>query len=180
MAEEWVVRLGRRRTSWELADARAIAQVEFQDHSTGGLDLRPSVYVLKADASALPELALRARTEHSVSFLSPPTGGFAPGDLRAEGLGATSVASPGNTRFEFTTEVHAELHLPDEMALLHLVDALKTDFVRRHLPTSQAQVLAFIAARLDAKDAEWERVLNGDEKKLGDWRRLVEKHRRQS
>ncbi|MGV3623642.1 MAG: hypothetical protein ACO1OB_22675 [Archangium sp.] len=99
--------------------------------------------------------------------------------MRTEGL-ARAVPSPGNTHFAFTTEVHAELLLPDETALLSLVGALKADFERRHVPTTQGQLLAFIAARLDEKNPEWERVLGGGDKKREAWRQLVEKHRRQA
>lgn len=175
---EWVVRLGRRRTSWELDRAADIAAIEFQDHATGGLDHRPSVYVLRGDDAALQRLALQARAEHSVSHLNPPTGSFAPGDCRVENLGATLNPSPGDTLFAFTRAAHAELHFSSDDALLTFVEALRRHHAARHLPTSRDAVLEYIAARLNADDAEWVTVLAADNKKQGAWRLLVEKRRR--
>ena len=159
MVQRLVVRLGRRRAAWEKTDPREIAEVEFQDRSTGGFDLRPSVYVLTAEAADLRPLVVRARAEHSASCLSPPRPS---GTLEFNVDGATAAQlqpSPGETKFQFANSVHAELLLQSIDDLLGLIATLLAERGVRAIPVRGAEVLAYVDGRLVANDSEWTAVV---------------------
>lgn len=175
MPKRVVLRLGKRRTSWEKSDPREIAALEFSSRE-GGLDHRPSVYVLQPSLdSEVRPLATRVRAEHQVSFMSPPDpSGTAEHDL--EGLpGALPVSCPGKTKFSFANTVHAELHLQDDEAVFHLVEQLLAQRTARVVALSQSDTMSYVRSRLAADDPEWVAAINGlPRDKAPRWRKLVD------
>lgn len=151
--------------------------VEFRDSKRDALDLRPSVYVLVAmDEADLGAQIVRARAEHMTSFMKPPipAGTF---QLDAGGLGVPEVQSPGTTRFNFTRNVHAELIVPDEDALLRLVRALRADLVRRGRSVPREAIVEFVLARQEAGDPEWAAVIGSGGNEAGPWGSEMRKRR---
>ncbi|MDP1827043.1 MAG: hypothetical protein Q8L48_27465 [Archangium sp.] len=157
-----VVRLGRRRSAWESPTAREIAEVEFRDRNSDGLDLRPSVYLVSADDEvSLRALVVRVCAEHWATFISPPRPGIAGPVLDAEGASPAAVLpSPGETHFSYANAVHAELHLDDEAGLMHLVAVLKAELATRDLAVLGSEALIYVAERLKVSDQEWAAVLD--------------------
>src|SRR5690349_1635292 len=113
-----VLRVGKRKTSWETKEVETIVQTEFKERN-GVLDLRPSVYVVDApgNEAALSEV-VRVVAEHTASFLSDPPKGTRNPDLN--GL-ADMVQTPGNSKFAFANAHHHEISLQDADALRDLV-----------------------------------------------------------
>jgi len=178
MVQRLVVRLGRRRAAWEKTDPREIADVEFQDRSTGALDLRPSVYVVQAEPADLRSLVVRVRAEHSASFMSPPR---PVGTLEFNVDGATSaslVPSAGATKFQYANSVHAELLLHSADELFALIATLLAEREARSIPIPGNDVLAYVNARQAANDPEWTPVVGPVGAEQGEWGTAVVGFRR--
>ena len=170
MAPRLVARLGRRKAAWEKSNPREIAEVEFQDSATGGLDLRPSVYVLDGDASNQRPLLVRVRSEHSASCLSPPRPGQSTLELDVEGATSAQIEpSPGETKFEFANSVHAELLLESADELVALIARLLTERAARIIAVTGREVLAYVDGRLGAGDSELIAVIGSPDAEHGDW-----------
>ncbi len=170
-----VIRLGKRRTSWELDDPAAIAAVEFRDRARDALDLRPSVYLVDPPH---PERIVQVRAEHSVSFMSPPS---AQGTLEVDAtdVGAGDLLpSIGATRFAYSRAVHAELVFKDENELLALVTRILAEREKRAVPISREALLSYIDMRLTAGDPEWLAVLGPAGEEPGSWGESLRKWRR--
>ena len=168
MAGRRVVRLGRRRSAWERPTALEIAQVEFRSRETDSLDCRPSVYVVTAeDEGNLRLLVVKACAEHGASFISPPKPGLTGGRvIDLDGASpAPVVPSPGRTVFRFTRdEVHAEIVLENDAALLAMVEVLKKQLSQRDLEVLGSEILTYAAGRIEAADPEWTKALDADVK----------------
>lgn len=165
-----LVRIGRRRSAWDEQDPRVIASVEFKSRERDELDLRPSVYVVD-DGRESPNI-VRVVTEHIASFIKPPrASGVVATDV--EGLvDAAVVHSRGETSFSFANNVHAELQLSDEAQLLALIAGLREALPMRLLPVGREELLLYVRARFDAKDAEWAAVLEPD---VREWKKAISK-----
>ncbi len=147
MVQRLVVRLGKRRAAWEKTDPREIADVEFQDRATGGLDLRPSVYVVSGEAGELRAGVIRVRAEHSASWMSPPR---PIGTMEFNVDGATLAQlqpSPGETKFQYANSVHAELLLGSVDDLLRLIATLLTERDKRAIALTGAEVIGYVEGR---------------------------------
>lgn len=178
MVQRLVVRLGKRRTAWEKTDPREIADVEFQDRATGGLDLRPSVYVVDAEASALRAGVIRVRAEHSASWMSPPR---PVGTMEFNVDGATHAQlqpSPGETKFKYANEVHAELLLGSVDDLLALITTILAERTTREIALSGAEVIGYVEGRQAAGDPEWTTVIGPVGAEHGDWGTAVANFRK--
>ncbi len=178
MVQRLVVRLGRRKTAWEKTDPREIADVEFQDRSTGGLDLRPSVYVITAEPADLRPLVVRVRAEHSASFMSPPR---PVGTLEFNVDGATTAQlqpSAGETKFQYANSIHAELLLQSIDELLALIATLRLERDARAISVSGNDVLAYVDARQAANDPEWTAIVGPAGAEQGEWGAAVVSFRR--
>lgn len=174
MAPQLIIRLGKRRSSWEKTDPRDIAEVEFQDRSTGGFDLRPSVYVLD-EAS----LVVRVRAEHSASCISPPRPTQSTIEFNVAGAtAAPTQPSPGETSFAFANSAHAELLLADEAELLALVGQLLTQRAQREIAVTGSEVLTYVDERLTAGDPEWVALISPNGPEQGDWGKAIVAFRR--
>lgn len=170
MVERLVVRLGRRKAAWEKSDPREIAEVEFQDRSTGGFDLRPSVYVLTAEEAVRRPLVVRVRAEHSASCLSPPRPSQSTLEFNVDGTTADQLQpSPGETKFKFANSVHAELLLQSVDDLLGLISTLLAERDVRAIPVQGSEVLAYVEERLVANDSEWISMVGAPGEERGDW-----------
>jgi len=166
-----VLRVVRRLSAWEKEDPREIAAVEFQDRRTGGLDRRPSVYVLEApDDRSMRRATVQVRAEHTIAFLRPQGGT----DLDLQGVGGEPERSPGTTGFPFADQAHAELLMPDEPSLLALVQVVRQELERRTVETPQREILDYIVGRVEAEDGLWLARVNANES----WAKAVARHRR--
>jgi hypothetical protein len=138
-----LARFSRRRTSWELKDAREIARREFWDKHGNGWDLKPSVYEV-----ASPCETVRACAEHS-TLLDP--------ERRVKCLDATTrrvtAPCPGATGFSFADAVHREILLQGESDLIDLVQTLMNG-TRQH-EIHQDAYHGHVRAALAANDPEW-------------------------
>lgn len=178
MALQCVLRMCRRRSSWELTDPLEIARIEFQRPADGALDLRPSVYCLYADgADELHARVVQARAEHAKSFARPPSG---QGTFQVDAFEATQaevIPSGGGSLFAYTREAHAELHLRDEAELLELVRRLMDELGARSFEVSREDLLDFMIERFAARDPEWVAALAPG--RIGDWDKPIQKRRAQ-
>jgi len=147
-----LLRFGRRRSSWELDDASAIAAVEFRRGD--GHDLSLSAYEVKAhDADELRARTIQVYTEHAASFLGTPPNGIRPLDL--SGLRAP-VATAGSTLFQYANGCHREMHLASDADLLRLVEQVKREFACRAMEEVPASaMLDYACEQLRARDPEW-------------------------
>ncbi|MBE2248638.1 MAG: hypothetical protein ACOZQL_20240 [Myxococcota bacterium] len=169
MVQRLVVRLGKRRAAWEKTDPREIADVEFQDRATGGLDLRPSVYVVAAEASEPRAGVIRVRAEHSASWMSPPR---PVGTMEFNVDGATRAhlqPSPGETKFQYANSVHAELLLGSVDDLLALIATLLAERDKRAIALTGAEVIGYVEGRQAAGDPEWTSVIGPVGAEQGEW-----------
>lgn len=169
-----VLRLGKRRSSWESTNPAEIAAVEFRDRRRDRLDLKPSVYLLD---SSDRDRVVQVRAEHSASFMSPPpaqgtlewdAGGLHSGELRL---------SEGATRFTYSRTCHAELIFENEEQLVALVASLLADRTGRAIPVSRESVLAYIDARVAASDDEWLAIVGAEGSGTGPWADALRKWR---
>lgn len=169
-----VLRIAKRRTSWELTDVHTIVQTEFQLRE-GGIDLRPSVYVL--DTGTFEE-AVQTHTEHAASFLrSPPNGGV---NANLDGLSVEAPTKDGpasTAKFEHARRTHHELVLEDENELRRVVTAFVQDAAARRIAVERRQLLDYANDRLDQNDLEWVRAL-AEEPGVG-WSSKLQKRRAQ-
>lgn len=180
MVARQVVRLCRRRTAWENTDPREIAEVEFQDRSTGSFDLRPSVYVVSGASEDLRALVVRVRAEHSATYLRPPP---AAGTLEFDVDGATDAPlehSCGKTCFRFANAAHAELLLRSVDALLSLVARLIDERDTRAIVLSGDEVVGHAEARQRAGDDEWVSRIGPVGVERGEWGAAVARLRRKT
>lgn len=178
MVQRLVVRLGKRRAAWEKTDPREIADVEFQDRSTGGLDLRPSVYVVSAEAADLHAQVVRVRAEHSASWMSPPR---PVGTMEFNLEGATTAPleqSLGETKFQYANSVHAELLLRSIDDLLSLITTLLAERDTRAIALTGAEVLGYVEGRQVAGDPEWTVIIGPVGAEQGEWGTAVASFRR--
>jgi len=128
----------------------------------GGVDLRPSVYLVERDEVA------RARAEHLVGLLGPPVASSG-GDFDLSELAEVSPA-PVAGAFSFTRARHAELLVVDEADLHAIAEALRRDTDRR-IPRKRDGVMRYVADRVNAGDAEWLDLLKAKPK----WREVLER-----
>lgn len=172
-----LLRFGRRRSSWELDDAGAIADVEFR-RVDGTLDLAPSVYEVEAsDPGEIRASIIRLYTEHAASFLRSPPKGIRPLDL--EGL-SESVPTAGKALFWFANRCHRELRLPARGDLLRLIEQVKRECARRILEEVTAStMLDYASERLLAEDPEWLAAIEPTQNASA-WLALIEKRRRRA
>jgi hypothetical protein len=163
------VRLGKRRAAWEKTDPREIADVEFQDRASGGLDLCPSVYVVSGEASELRAGVIRVRAEHSASWMSPPR---PIGTMEFNVDGATLAQlqpSAGETKFQYANSVHAELLLESVDDLLRLIATLLAERDKRAIALTCAEVIGYVEGRQAAGDPEWTTVIGPVGAEQGEW-----------
>ena len=153
-----LIRFARRLSSWEseIGD-EDLLQTEFWDRNRGQLDLRPSVYEI--DTSEV----VRAFAEHATAFNPPGSAG----GVDVGGTGRPVDATPGDTGFSFTMEVHRELVLADKEDLLALVRHVRDSLAARTHRVSKGQVRDYARSRLLAGDEEWERAKVADDAQ--DW-----------
>lgn len=178
MVQRRVVRLGKRRAAWEKTDPREIADVEFQDRATGGLDLRPSVYVVSGEAADLHGKVVRVRAEHSATWMSPPR---PVGTLEFDVDGATPAQlqpSAGETKFEYANSVHAELLLQSIDELLALVATVIAERETRAITLTGAEILGYVEGRQVAGDPEWTAVIGPVGAEQGEWGTAVANFRK--
>jgi hypothetical protein len=171
-----LLRFGRRRSSWELDDAGAIAAVEFRQGD--GHDISPSAYeVDNGDADELRARTIRLYTEHAASFLGSPPNGIRPLDL--SGLRPTA-ATAGGTAFQYANSCHRELRLTSDADLLRLVEQVKREIDRRSMPEVPASaMLDYASERLLAKDPEW-LAATTPPRNASAWIRMIEKRRKKA
>lgn len=146
---------GRAKAAWEEGDIDTVLEREFE-HKGGGPDLRPSVYEIAADTpDERRGLAVQVHAEHGASFLDSPPRRIV--DVDVEGLVAAEsvISSSGQTMFGYANGCHREIILESANALRGLVEAILTDWPRRHLGVTKEDVLRYVAERLDAQDDEW-------------------------
>lgn len=111
-----LLRVGKRRSSWELTDANDCA-IEFANPSGRGLDLAVSAYQLAGSHQVTQTYA-----EHAASAgLDPPRGGTH-ADL--EGLTPPPIPQPLDGPFAFVRAAHREIHFETEHALCQMVAAV--------------------------------------------------------
>lgn len=139
----------------------------------GGLDLKPSVYVLNDDGDRRAQV-IRACAEHGASLLrDPPNGG---GGIDVAGLCRTTP-TPGQTAFELTRKQHHEIELESTDELRVIVQGVLKDYEARNQPVTREEMLDYADARLVADDTEWI-----DATRPGTpghkWLELIEKRRR--
>lgn len=167
-----VLRVRRRRASWESGNVDEIVKIEFASRD-GGFDLAPSVYVLNDDDDRRAQV-VRACAEHGASHLqSPPNGG---GGIDLAGLCRTEP-TPGQTAFELTRTHHHEVQLENADELRVLVQGVLSEHEARNLPVTRDDMLDYADARLSAGDKEWiEATRPGT--RGHDWLDLIEKRKR--
>src|SRR5690242_18134969 len=98
----FVLRLGKRKTSWEVTAASEIIDAEFKDKE-GVIDLSPSVYVIEPALDQARATIIRIHTEHAASLLRDPPKGAIDVDLN----GITPIEptrTAGATKFAFANE----------------------------------------------------------------------------
>jgi hypothetical protein len=150
-----LLRLARRRSSWESRNVDQIINLEFRPQGeTGPVDLRPSVYVLHCHEPDPRPVVVQIHAEHAASFLSaPPTGAV---DVDAEGCYAGELRwSRGMQRFAASFSTHRELVLADEQALRDLVAAVIARMPANEYSLSRDDLLKYAGDRLSSGDSEW-------------------------
>lgn len=163
-----VIRVGKRKTSWESQDVDTIVNTEFKDRD-GVIDTQPSVYEVTASNDAqLRQDVVRVVAEHAASFLNDPPKGTRNLDL--DGL-ATATPTPGESKFSFANAHHHEVQLGGLDGLRDLVRRALVDVDRRLHSVSREELLGYAATQLAADDAEWTGALADREA----WLRLIKK-----
>lgn len=140
-----LLRVGRRKTAWELKSVDTIIKIEFS--TRGEVELSASVYLVDAKD------VIRTVAEHAAgSGLDPPRG-FDNVDLDC---GRACYDSPGETGFRFTTEAHRELRFADEQDLRSFLETriLPEIETRRHV-ASKADIREYAKKRQAEGDPEW-------------------------
>jgi hypothetical protein len=163
-----VLRVSKRRTSWESRNVDEIVQTEFKTRD-GVIDTEPSVYVLEAESEqTLRSDVVRVVAEHAASFLNDPPKGAKHVDL--QGL-ANTARTPGTSRFTFANARHHELAVGDVDALRGVIERAIADIDQRFHPVDRDELIAYAAARIDADDPEWASALTDRDR----WRMLIAK-----
>lgn len=114
----------------------------------GGPDLRPSVY----DPASVEEEIVRAYAEHAHA-IDPPREALGI-DVVGVGIGQV-VPTDGKNPFEFARERHREILLEDRAALLGFIRGVAS--APKH-KVARTTVVAYVKAKLEAKDPEWETI----------------------
>jgi hypothetical protein len=171
-----LLRLGRRRSSWELQDASAIADVEFR--SGEGHDLTPSAYEVDArDEHELRALTVQVCTEHAASFLGSPPTGVPPLDI--SGIDRP-IATPGTTLFRYANSCHRELLFANDAELLRVVERIKSEITNRRVEdVTRSDMLGYASERLSTNDPEWMKATTTPQNASA-WVALIQKHRKKS
>jgi hypothetical protein len=167
-----ILRVSKRKTSWETRDVDNIVNTEFKDRD-GGVDLVPSVYVLDSahDDDALRQDVVRVHAEHAASFLQNPPKGARSIDL--DGLVEPSP-TPGETDFQFANSRHHEVHLSSVDDLRALVQQTLSTLDTRVRPVERDAMLGYAASKLAEQDAEW-RAATQPGKPGHEWLALIRK-----
>jgi hypothetical protein len=144
-----LLRVGRRKTAWELKSVDTIIKTEFS--TLGEVELNTSVYLI--DVSDVT----RTVAEHAAgSGLDPPRG-FDNVDLEC---GRVAHDSPGTTGFRFTTEAHRELKFADENDLRSFLETeILPQMETRRYVASKADIREYAKKRQAEGDSEWVRFL---------------------
>jgi hypothetical protein len=163
-----VLRLGKRKTSWESRDVDTIVATEFTERN-GVIDTQPSVYALDAASrDALRPDVVRVVAEHSASFLNDPPKGSVNLDLA--GLAETNQTA-GRSKFEFANSHHHEVQLDSVAGLRDLVRRALAEIDGRLHAVTRNELLDYAAVRLAARDPEWQTAMEGRK----EWLRLIGK-----
>ena len=149
-----LLRMGKRRTSWESDDAHEIADTEFRNRDNS-YQLTPSVY--KLDAPSVDEgsaLVLRAAAEHAANAGLYPPGPGVHLDVEPAYNGPLRAA-PDSKWFCLIRETHRTLLFQHAAQLLGWVGALVASGRLPRHTLSKAEVRAYVAHRLGCGDEEW-------------------------
>jgi len=146
-----LLRIGRRRTSWESADVVTIVETEFRRRD-GEIDLRPSVYEV---ADELPTI-VRTHAEHcAAAGMHPPRDGCRHVNLAIDGQMVRE--SPGNDYFEHTNSCHRELVFESEGAMCTFLSEIVKDASTRRRRTHGSDIRSYAKECLAQEDPEWVR-----------------------
>ncbi|MBI5496543.1 MAG: hypothetical protein HY904_16090 [Deltaproteobacteria bacterium] len=133
-------------------DALTFLQAEFA-HKDGGYDHRLSCYEVEQAE------CVRTHAEHFVSFTQRPPATLAHVDVGR--FGPVSVATPGETDFQFTREHYREVVLDDDGAVARLAFSAHAALAEAATEVPKDAVCAYIAAALARGDAEWVALRDG-------------------
>jgi hypothetical protein len=144
-----LLRVGRRKTAWELKSIDTIIKTEFS--TRGEVELNTSVYLVDAKD------VTRTVAEHAAGNGLDPPRGFDNVDLEC---GRAYHASPGTTGFGFTTEAHRELRFADEQDLRSFLETrILPEIETRRYVASKADIRDYARKRQAEGDPEWVRFL---------------------
>ena len=159
-----LLRVGRRKTSFEEQDPEVIVSIEFRT-SSGEPDLRPSVYRIAQSA------VVQTHAEHQAGCMLSPTP-VANFDLTDDSV--IFQRAPGNDAFAFTRECHHELLFEDSRQLLSFVAAILAEGRSRRIPSTKPQMASYVHGRVAAADHEWLSFLERAQgSKKNEWEKLI-------
>lgn len=143
----------KRRTIWKEATAE-IVDVEFQDASSGQVDLKPSFYVIEDHS------VVQIAAEHvATASMTPQSTGPDYVDLvDAEGALASQCPTEPDI-FSFASMMHHEVCFSSEADLVAFLDARRERWIRSKV--QKWSVVDYAIARRKECDAEWDVVFRG-------------------
>lgn len=150
-----LLRIARRKTSWEEKDPIAIYQAEFEDKN-GEPDLSPSVYEVQVSD------VVRIATEHCAGSNLRDVPSRQHVDLQKFYSGTPRRVPSNNQWFHFAREAHCELpfNSRDELILM-LGQVCERGCVR--YPVTRENVKEFLGRQREEKDPEWLRFFSQHE-----------------
>ena len=153
MNEPILLRISKRRTSWEEPDVETILRVEFSWNSTPELNV--SVYEIPDNDTNI----VRAYAEHVVGArLDPPPKPSKHMDAQGPDVMPISVSGPGP--FAFIRDAHREIEFEDEGELRAFIAAIRDQVSARTRKADKSDVRQYIKQRLADDDPEWTSALN--------------------
>jgi hypothetical protein len=152
-----LIRFSKRLAIWEPGRTPdEIQQSEFRKKD-GTVDLRPSVYEIQ-----LRDI-VQAFAEHA-SVYTPPA---STAGIDVAGLGYRAESTAGHPGFAFIRAAHRELPLRNADDLFDLIRKIVASLTSRKHPVTRAEIVTYAAARLAAKDEEWQQAVTAA--KCGPW-----------
>ena len=144
-----LLRISKRRTSWEERDARLVLDAEFRKKEDRSPDLRVSVYEVDDEHP----IVVRAHSEHYANAELNPRG---MPNLDVSGATvAPLVQSQDSIRFQFIRTVHREIRFADERELLAFIQRVLDSVEQRRRNVTNKELKSYVAGRLAEEDPEW-------------------------
>ncbi|MDO8446654.1 MAG: hypothetical protein Q7T53_11225 [Deltaproteobacteria bacterium] len=151
------IRIIKRKSAWELNNPLEVIKIEFVNSNGSGFDLKPSVYKIDStDNDTKRSSALRAHTEHIVSFLQPK----GPSKLASIDTYFSDLPLPEPTMskslFQYTQNSHHEYEFSDDGQLCNFVERLINNKDERILEFTRSDVELYIKQKVEIEqNEEW-------------------------